>query len=152
ATVRPVVAEHRPRLHDGVDAALVVLLRAEGGAVVEVGAAIPVAVPGVGLDGLTELLRARVTQIRPSAIRTGLRQWLERAEAGDVEPPDPDALPLPPGANEVHAVVPIARAHERQPVGAQPPTVVEGAGTVLVQRCRLVADACRAVDLLLVRV
>ncbi len=89
--------EHGPRLRDRVDPAGDVLRRAQRGAVVEVGAAVPVAVPGVGLDG-------RAERLGPSpqggcafgvAARRGDRG--EPAQAGDREPGQPDALALAPG-------------------------------------------------------
>ena len=49
----------RPRLRDRVDAALLGVVRAERRAVVEVGAAVPRAVPAVLLDGGGEPLRPR---------------------------------------------------------------------------------------------
>src|SRR2546427_11571680 len=63
--------EHAPRLHDRVDAAGIVALGAEGRAVVEVRAAVPVAVPALALD--------------------------RQPQRGGVTPPALGARPLAPG-------------------------------------------------------
>ena len=57
--------DDRPRLRDRIDLALVVLGRAERRAIVEIGAAIPVAVPGVLLDGGAQAARPVRGKCRP---------------------------------------------------------------------------------------
>ena len=49
---------------------------------------------------------------------------------------EPDALALAVLADEVHAVVPVAAAHERQAVLAEAQAVLDGADAVLVERGR----------------
>ena len=52
-------ADHRPALRQGIDLAFEICLGAERFAIVEIGAPIPLAVPGVFLDVLLQLLRLR---------------------------------------------------------------------------------------------
>src|SRR6185436_16744615 len=56
------------------------------------------------------------------------------------EPTEPDALALAMFADAVHAIVPVARPDQRQPMTADCKALVESAGTMLEQRGRLVGD------------
>src|SRR5437879_43881 len=57
------------------------------------------------------------------------------------EPPEPDALPLPFGAHEVHSVVPVPGPHQRETVAPDRQAAVERAGAVLEQRAPLSGHA-----------
>ena len=78
-----------------------------------------VAIPGLRLDGAVQRLvracpasaRARVTA-RARAIGAKRRRTAIRNQR------EPDALALALVADQVHAVVPVAAAHQRQPVRA----------------------------------
>src|SRR5262249_31409391 len=125
--------QHRPRLHDGVNAALVVEVRAERRAVVEPGPQIPVAVPGVLLDRVAQPFGLGQPAVRPLGIAAGTGQIGKGTQTGDQEPADPDALALATGADAVHAVVPVAGAHQRQAVRTEAQAVLQSANAVLVQ-------------------
>src|SRR5207244_86052 len=66
-----------------------------------------------------------------------------------LEPRIPHALTLALGAHPVHAVVPVACAHERQAMLAPFPAIVQGPAAVLVQRPQLARDRRLAEQLLL---
>ena len=92
-------------------------------AVVEVGAAIPVAVPRFTLDGA--VVRAAACCASASA-RIGLAapfgdRGAKSRQCRVQEPAQPDAFAASLGADPVHAVVPIAAAHQRQAMRADRP-------------------------------
>ena len=74
-----------------------------------------------------------------------LRQHVVEEEA------QPDAFALALLADQVHAVVPVAGAHQRQAVRAEAQAVSDGAHAVLVQAGRLVGAAGQVVVGLLLR-
>src|SRR4029079_5465584 len=108
AVARRAAGDHRPALSNGVDAALVVLRRAERRAVVEVGAAVPVAVPRLAVERRLE--RRLVRTPRSGALRLAARlgELGERPQVRVEEPGEPDALAPAFAADAVHAVVPVA--------------------------------------------
>ena len=81
------------------------------------------------------------------AARPGRRT---RVSVASDEPAVPDALALAVGADLVHAVVPVAGAHQRQAVRPEPVAVLQRAHAVLVDRPGLVAHGGQVVVLLLV--
>ena len=70
------------------------------------------------------------------AARLGQRR--KRRQRQVQEPPEPGALATPALAHAVHAVVPVARADQWQPVRADGETPLERARAVLEEGCRLV--------------
>ena len=74
---------------------------------------------------------------RAGTLTAVLRDRREGGQDGMQEPAQPDALAAALVADPVHAVVPVARPHERQPVRADGEAPVEGRRTVLEQRRRL---------------
>src|SRR5262249_39401312 len=141
--------DHRPGLGEGVDLALVILGRSQGRAVVEIGAAIPGAVPGVGFQRRPQTLGPLPAPRRPRRVAASLGELCERLQHGDEEPAVPDALTLAVGAYPVHAIVPVARAHQRQAVRPQLVAVLQGADAVFVNGPTLLAHARQVVVLLL---
>ena len=131
----PSARDHRPGLRDRVDPARRTRARAERRPVVEVRAPVPVSVPCLTLDRIGE--RARVLAPAAGALALGsaaaLRDRREGVEVRAQEPREPDALSLAADADPVHAVVPVARSHERKAVRADGEAAVERAGAVLVQ-------------------
>ena len=111
--------EHRPGLRDQVDAAFLVERRAERRAVVEEGAPEPGAVPA-GAVQRSDASRARAACQRcaraPVAARLGERR--EALDHAAQEPGEPDRFAAAFVADAVHAVVPVAGAHQRQAVRA----------------------------------
>ena len=103
--------QHRPRLGDGVDAALLAGRRAERGAIVEPPSPIPVAIPGLAFEGAVQRLDVRPPLCNSRMIAAVLRDVCEVAQRRVQEPAEPDALTLTALTDPVHAVVPIAAAH-----------------------------------------
>ena len=101
------VREDGPRLRQRVDTALLVLRRSERGAVVEIRASVPVAVPG-------ELQHAgEPPQLTPVMLRTGdvpslFAQQHPLFQDDDQEPSEPHALATVAVTDAIHAVVPVA--------------------------------------------
>ena len=111
---RRAAGEDRPRLRDRVDAALALLRRADQRAVVVEGAQVPRAVPRDALDRVRAApRRARATPSAsaPSAARSRARRSASWSRTGTT--PSHTLSPRPSGADPVHAVVPVAVAHER---------------------------------------
>src|SRR5204863_1154432 len=83
--------QHAPGLRDRIDPAFVVLCRAERGAVVEVGAPVPLAIPRLVQRG-----RQQIGFVPPArgtvVIAALLDQPGEALEHGPQEPAEPDAL------------------------------------------------------------
>ena len=125
--------EHAPRLGDRIDPALRVLGGAERGAIIEEGPAVPVAVPAVALERPPERLQVGPPARRPGQLAAGLRDRCERGQDGMQEPAQPHALAPALIAHPVHAVVPVARPDQRQPVGADFEAPVERRRTVVEQ-------------------
>src|SRR5262245_59218642 len=129
--------DHRPALRNRVDAAFGVLRRSERRAVVEVGAAVPLAVPG----RVERVLEPRdVGAIRAGLLAIAARlhergKWHQNRRQ---KPPEPDALAASMLAYFVHAVVPVARANQRQPMRAGGYRSRDSADAVFVDRQRFV--------------
>ena len=75
---------------------------------------------------------------RPHGISARLGDGNERGQRGMQEPAQPHALAASSLAHPVHAVVPVARAHQRQAVRAHGKAEIEAARAMLEQRCLLV--------------
>ena len=58
----------RPALADGIDLAFVIFCRAQRRAIVEPGPPIPAAVPGIGLDIVTQQFRLLAANIRKGLV------------------------------------------------------------------------------------
>ncbi len=140
-----------PRLRQGVDAALLAGVGAERRAVVVPAAQVPAAVPGVRLERRAVGVARRAVAGGPAGVAAPLAQRREGVQHGVQEEAHPDALAAPLAADAVHAVVPVARAEQGQPVrpGRQP--AVEGAAAVLVHAPRLARGGGRQERLVLAR-
>ena len=138
--------EHRPALRDRVDPALGVACRAERRAVVEPGTAVPGAVPRGGFDAPGKRLRFALALRGETCVGARPRQRRVALQHRNQEEREPDALALAAGADEVHAVVPVARSHERQAMDAPAERVPDGAHAVLVEARGLLRDLRRLVD------
>jgi hypothetical protein len=125
--------EHSPALRHGVDPALLVLLRPERRAVVEVRAPVPLAVPRQ-LQHVGEPVALRPVARRARAVAARLAERGEGAQDEEQEPADEDALAAAVLADGVHAVVPVAAAHERQPVRPDGQAAVDRTQAVLEER------------------
>src|SRR3989337_1157375 len=81
----------------------------------------------------------------------GFRQRRERGKRRMQEPAEPDALAPAPLADPVHAVVPVARADQRQAVLAAGETLIEPARAVLEERRALFREHGLEVGVVLAR-
>ena len=121
--------------------------RAQRRAVVEIGAAVPLAVPARWPRRTRRACRApRCRSARTRRRGAACASFDELAQHLAEEERHPDALALAVLADQVHAVVPVAAAHQRQAVRAQPQAVLDGQRRVLVQRgaCGATRWACRS--------
>ncbi len=125
-----------PRLGDRVDPAFRVLSGAERGSIVEEGSPVPVAVPAVPLERLSERLHAGPPALRPRPLAAGLRDRCEGGQDGMKEPAQPHALAPALLTHPVHAVVPVTRSDERQPMGADLEAPVDRRNAMVEQRAR----------------
>jgi hypothetical protein len=127
-------------LRDRIDLAFFVLGRAQRRAVVEVRPAIPLAVPAVLLDvprsrpASTVYRSASAPRRRAAAPGGELREHVKQEER------QPHALASALLADEVHAVVPVAAAHQRQAVLAKPQSAIDRADAMLVERADVVRN------------
>ena len=125
--------QHRPALRDRVDLAFRTGGRSQRGAVVEPGALVPVAVPRACFDALAQLPGFDFAQVGEGGVGVSARDRRESFQHRDQKEGQPDAFTLARRANQVHAVVPVARSHQRQSVLAiaqamayrQPAVIVE---------------------------
>src|SRR5688572_10942343 len=125
--------QHRPALRDRIDAAFGVAGGAERRAVVEVRAPVPLAVPAVLLDARTQRSRLVEAALGEGHLAAAARERGEALEHVVAEEGEPDALPFALRADLVHAVVPVARADQRQPMPADAGAALDGSHAVLVQ-------------------
>ncbi len=144
--------QHRPTLRDRVDLAFAVARRAQRGAVVEPGAAIPAAVPGVLFDVFAQTVAFRCAEFGEIGVVVLPRQRAELAQHLDQEEAQPDALALAVDADPIHAVVPVAGADQRQAVFTKAHAVPDGAHAMLIQAFRAFGLAGQVVVGLVVRV
>ena len=137
--------QHRPGLRDQVDAALGVVPRAECRAIVEEGARVPRAVPRRAFQRIAPAARCREPARGPGSVAAPLRDGCELGCQPAQEPRQPHRFAPPFDADAVHAVVPVAAAHQGQAVHADGQAVVDGARAVFVERGALVARLCDVV-------
>ncbi len=138
--VVPGAGEDGPGLRDRVDPALLVLRGAERRSVVEIGAPVPVPVPGFPLDRHLQRVHVRAPPLCPLGVSALPGEPGELPEVGVEEPGEPDALALPLAADAVHSVVPVSGPHQRQAVRPDGEAAVERAGAVLEERPDLGGD------------
>src|SRR4030095_14176962 len=96
-----------------VDPALGILTGSERRSIVEVRAAVPLTVPGL-VERLGQLVGMRAIPAGAIGFAPGIRDVRETPDQAAREPAEPDALAASPGADQVHAVVPVADPHQRQ--------------------------------------
>ena len=144
--------QDRPALADGVDLAFLVFRRAERRAVVEVGPAVPLAVPAVGFDAASQQGSLSGTGLRQGHVTPTVRQPGEQLQVFVEEKGQPDAFALAALADAVHAVVPVAAAHKRQAVRAETQAVSDGPRAVVIEAGRFRGSLRLVVIRLLVRI
>jgi len=118
-------------LGNGIQARLWAIGAAQWGAIVKVGANVPLPVPG-GLFGGRRVDSGPLSQLaRPGRVTTRFQNRGPLAEYIDQEPCQPYALSLAPMAHAVQAIVPITGADERQAVWPTCAAPLDGAEAVL---------------------
>src|SRR5439155_21968255 len=125
--------EHRPRLRGRIDLTLVVLRRAQRGAVVIVAAPVPFAVPRQ-LELRSEPAgRFPIARCR-RAIVARVAQGREAGEDAVEKKPDPGAFAASGLSHAVHAVVPITGTKEREAVRPGGHAFLDRADPMVAQR------------------
>ncbi len=130
----PGSGQHRPGLRDRIDPARRAPGRAERRTVVEIGAAVPGAVPTVVGERTAQRRHVSTPAFGEIASSARLGERCERLERRMEEPAEPHALAASAGTDEVHAVVPVARAHERQAMDADRQISLDAQHAVVEQR------------------
>src|SRR3972149_4095014 len=102
--------DHSPGLRDRIDPAFLARDGSERCAVVEIGAAIPVAVPRLRFQGNPERGRMLSPCDGTRLVATVLGHGREFAERRMEKPSEPDAFPAPLPADPVHPATPVAPA------------------------------------------
>jgi len=108
--------EDGPRLGNGIDLALAVLGRAKGRTIVIVGAAIPLAIPAVFFNGLADRLGLGAVALGVGGLTHTFAKRGKGRQRAVEEPAQPDAFPFTFNAHAIHAVVPVAGPHKRNPM------------------------------------
>jgi len=142
--------QHRPRLRQRVDPALLVLHRPERGPVVEVRPPVPVAVPGQ-FQHAGQPVRLAAVPLRHSGLAPDGTQCRHLPEDDREEPAEPHALTATLVSHPVHPVVPVACAHERKTMSAVFQRAIHGTQRMLEQRRRLGGDRRLLVGVRLLR-
>ena len=127
---------NRPALRQRID----LTFRIGGGAkrfsVIEVRAAIPLAVPGLLLDVLLQLLGLGEATLGKGSVVASARQFCKLGQHVVQEESQPNAFAATLVAHQIHPVVPVAATHERQAMLAEFKPVFDGANAMLIQRGR----------------
>jgi len=118
-------------LSNRVDAAFVVRGGAERSSVIKVTAAVPVPVPTVSLESRLHIDGMCPPARRARQLAAPLREQREFAQRRVEEPAEPDTFALPAGTDPTHAVIPVARADQRQSVHSDGQTLLERTDAVL---------------------
>jgi hypothetical protein len=108
--------QHAPALRDRIDLAFLVGVRTERRAVVEIGAAIPLAIPCILLDVGGDAARLFAALGGKGGVMPQLGHFGKALQHFAQEEGQPHALALAMLAHLVHAVVPVAGTDQRQAV------------------------------------
>ncbi len=84
--------------------------------------------------------RGRLPSVRTRYLVTATRDRRKVFDQSAQEPAEPDGFAPPLDADAIHAVVPVAAAHQWQPVCADGEAVIDRARAMFVQRCPLTTD------------
>src|SRR5579859_2143018 len=107
-------------------------MRAKRFAVIKVGPPIPVSVPGVFLYVRLDLFRLSYTTVCKGRILAFARQFTELLQNVVEKEAEPDAFTAAVFPDQVHAIIPIARTHQGQPMLAESQPMFDGANAMLV--------------------
>ena len=112
-------------------------MRAERRAIVEIGAPVPLAIPGVPFDVGGQLDRLGAAQFGKRGVAAQAGHGREILQHLVQEEGQPHAFTLAVLADLVHAIVPVAGTDQRQAPFAEAQAVLDGAHAMLVQIARL---------------
>ncbi len=87
-------------------------------AIVEEGAAVPLAIPAVSLAGQGQPIDVSAPAHDALTIATLFGNGDELPQGGDQEPCEPDAFAAAFVAHAIHAVIPVSASHEWEVMGA----------------------------------
>ena len=124
----------------------------QGRAVVEIGAAVPGAVPPVVFDMPAEPGRLVPAVFGKGLVAVNPRNLRKLGQHGIKEKSQPNAFAFTVFPHKVHAVVPITRADEWQAVFAKADASQDGPHTVIIQTGRLFRPSGKIVIRVLIRV
>src|SRR5687768_12029519 len=136
--------QHRPALRNRIDPAFRTGRAAKPRAVGKVRAPIPVAAPALALEAVAQRPCLRVAAMRERGVPVAVGELAEARQHVEQKEPEPDALAAAARPDVVHAVVPVARADERQPALTEPQPALDRSYAVLVE-ARMLGRADRQV-------
>jgi len=116
--------EDAPRLRDRRDGASIAAGGAEGRAVVEIRATVPVAIPCFSLERLLDGPGMGGPSVGALCLAASRRDRSPFCEDRVQEPGEPHALPLALDAYAIHSVVPVPGSHQRQAVDSNAETAI----------------------------
>ena len=116
-----------------IDLAFRVTCRPQRCAIVEIGAPVPLAIPGVLLDILADMIGFRLAALAEGGVTMKAGYIGEPDEHVVKEESQPDAFAFAFFAHLIHTVVPVARAHQGQSVLAKLEALLNGSDAVFVQ-------------------
>src|ERR1017187_129583 len=114
---------------------------AERRAIIEVGAAIPLAVPAIVLERGFERADMQAPGFSALGFAARIGNLGELPENRVQEPAQPDTLALAVLSNPVHAVVPVSGADQRKSMSADSEAAVQGSGAMFKQGCASLGNA-----------
>src|SRR5208282_6790338 len=101
---------------------------------------IPVAVPSFALQRSRKCSCVTPPPRSARILAAGIRQRRKRQQRRVEEPPEPGTLALARLADVVHAIVPVARAEQRNSVDADREAMIERPRAVFEDRAALLGD------------
>src|SRR6202034_1419259 len=102
--------------------------------VVEISAEIPLTVPGMFFEGGFQAGHVEPPSFGALVLAAGVGDRRENIQHMMQEPSEPDAFALAARADEIHAIVPVALAHEGKAVRPVGEAAIDGAGAMLEDR------------------
>src|SRR5665213_1420933 len=141
--------DHRPRLCDAIDLALGAGGRAQRRAIVKIAAPIPITVPAGCLKCGFQCCCGGEPLRTARGFAAGACEGTPGDERRVQYPAEPDTLAFAALANAVHAIVPVARAHQRQAAFTHSEAVVKRARAVLVKSGTLLGRLGQVVGVVL---
>src|SRR5439155_2371377 len=119
-----------------IDAAFFVLRRAERSAIVKIGPTIPITVPTMLLESIFQVFHVLAITVGLLCLSALIAERYETAQRGIEKPANPDALALAHMPNAIHAIIPVARTHQRQAVLPDCQTALDRTSAVFKNRRR----------------